>query len=608
MNIRKLFFCFLIFTFSLSAFPAYFTYASTEVQDEKNASIFFLLDASGSMKTNDPSRLAIDSIAQLIYSVPSNYHVGFAAYNTEVIAGQMVSDNDSRSRIMKDAEQVIYKDYTNAGAGLEQAVTFLQNDESTDEKTIVILSDGEIVMGTDEKTAESLALFQSSLKEAKQMGVTIHVIGLGKEMEDSGNTIFAAASETGGRSYHAPLAADIQDAVDDILVNRLKIRQNTAGVVDGNDSVEELIVKLPAKNADKVRLLLRSGEEITNLKTDFNAEKAKQINGVRYSLLEITNPVSDRVALSFFAKSGSQVKVDFIIEYHAVPRAAVHYSDKVPADISAKNYERTAAVEIAFYHPENEKLQLFADDLFEYGKVPLKINGKEFMSTLSEGTLTFDYPVTESCKLEVEIDFSHLQANILSGAFLEIEMEGAPLLPPPPPPPAKPDYRPIYAGITIAVLLIAAMLIWIIQRKRKKPIQIPSPEDAPPAPSKYSYSGKLNIYISRTPSGYDIPPLAYNLFRLSPGRVISFGEILEECNVEETFEGAGKLFFKAGANRTLILTNSSDCTIMKNREILMKNRSYQLSMDSKLDITFEDEFSEITFHYKDLKPSEMRVS
>ena len=43
---------------------------------------------------------------------------------------------------------------------------------------------------------------------------------------------------------------------------------------------------------------------------------------------------------------------------------------------------------------------------------------------------------------------------------------------------------------------------------------------------------------------------------------------------------------------------------MKSREILMKNKSYQLAIGAKVDISFEDEISELTLQYKDIKPSE----
>lgn len=85
----------------------------------------------------------------------------------------------------------------------------------------------------------------------------------------------------------------------------------------------------------------------------------------------------------------------------------------------------------------------------------------------------------------------------------------------------------------------AAIVIIIYRRKRAvKPPFIEVPE-----PSKYYYTGKLNIYMTRTKSGIDIPPLTFNLFRLSSGRAISLWEILQELKVEELPEGAEKLFF-----------------------------------------------------------------
>ena len=47
--------------------------------------VVFVLDASGSMKTNDSKRLAIDGIAQLVYTLPSDYSVGAVVYNTDVV-------------------------------------------------------------------------------------------------------------------------------------------------------------------------------------------------------------------------------------------------------------------------------------------------------------------------------------------------------------------------------------------------------------------------------------------------------------------------------------------------------------------------------------------
>lgn len=186
--------------------------------------VVFTLDASNSMNGNDRNRLAIDSIAQLIYSLPSNYVVGVVAYNTDVVAAQGMADSGSRDSIMKAADSVRYTGYTNAGTGLTKALELLDTVEAS-EKTVVMLSDGEIVMQDDAATAVSSGQFENAVTEAKNSGVVIHVIGLGADMENKANTIFSASAETGGANYHAPRAEDIQQAVDSILLEQLNIKK-----------------------------------------------------------------------------------------------------------------------------------------------------------------------------------------------------------------------------------------------------------------------------------------------------------------------------------------------------------------------------------------------
>ena len=180
-----------------------------------------------------------------------------------------------------------------------------------------------------------------------------------------------------------------------------------------------------------------------------------------------------------------------------------------------------------------------------------------------------------------------------------VPLEGALPLPEPP------DYRPVIIGVSLFVLLLILGAVYaVVSHRRKKPRSIPDPP--PPAPSKYSYTGRLNLYITRTKSGRDVPPLTYNLFRIPGGKILTLQEILDGCNVSEPLEGADRIYFKAGANRCLVLSNESDCTIMQAREILMKGRSYLIGLDSKVDITFEDEVSEMALQYREVKPNELR--
>lgn len=574
--------------------------AAVDIPPTDPKAVVFVLDASNSMNSNDRSRLAIDSIAQLIYSLPSNYSVGVVAYNTDVVAASGMADSDGRDSIMEVANAVRYTGYTNAGAGLARAIELLDTVEAS-QKTVVMLSDGEIVMQNDAATAASSGQFQNAVTSAKESGTVIHVIGLGADMENSANTIFSASVETGGSNYHAPRAEDIQQAVDAILLEQLNVKKTTAAVVDADGGTEELDITIPSANASTVRILFISDSPIRNLAADFNAGSVRQVSGTHYTLLELARPTAENVHVRFQGEAGSQVKVDVVTEYRVVMVPQVIYEDVEPEDTEAASYDRTAQISLAFYDAENPERQVLTDAAFAGRSISGTAGGQAWTGALLSGSVALP-PVSglaEDRTEQITVSFDNLETNVIAQQPLTISLEGAPALP------EAPDYRPVIIGGMVGALLLILLAVYLAAgRSRKKPRSIPDPP--PPAPSKYSYTGRLNLYITRTKSGRDVPPLTYDLFRIPGGKILSLQEILDGCNVTEHLEGADKIFFKAGANRCLVLSNDSDCTIMQNREILMKGRSYLIGIDTKVDITFEDEISEMALQYRQVRPNELR--
>lgn len=581
----------------LTTFISNNTVQAQDQIENNNKAVIFLFDSSGSMLTNDENRLAIDSIAQLTYALPSDYKVGVVSYNSDIVVSKKPVESSKRSSIMKAAHKIKYEKYSNAGKGLSKAVNLLE-DEDASEKSIVLLSDGEILMKNDADTKKSLSSYKKAIKKAAKLGIKVHVIGLGQQMENKEDPIFDAADGTGGRSYLASHPSDIQDAIDSILIDEFDIKQTELAIVDADGKKESLSLECPFINASKVRILLTSEAPIKNLKTNFQAVEANQINGDRYALIEMKRPTSNKIDISFQGVSGSRIKIVMIPEYQITPRVNVEYEDKVPEDKEAVNYERTAEITYTFYDAENQNIQLWTEDFFNHNRIDLSVDNKDFQEyALKGGKITVEEPVFANGERKVAFKYSKLPFYIIGDNSLTFQLEGPPALPEEPEPPY------LLIGIGVGVFAVAVgIIIWLIVRKKPEPL----PPDDMPEPSKYSYTGKLNIYVTRTYSGYDIPPLTYNLFRLPSGKVISLAEILESCAVHEVFEGADKIYFKSGPNHNLILTNNSDCTVMKNREILMKKKSYQITVGSKVDIVFEDEISELSFQYKDLKPSEMR--
>lgn len=600
-NMKKIHSRFLIMALSfLFAFLLSFSAQASQGEENRQKAVVFLLDASGSMTGNDPNRYAIDSIAQLIYTLPTNYEVGFLAYNSDICTLQGFLGNSQRSRIMDAAETVEYSGYSNAGAGLEEAVLMLESSPAA-EKDIILLSDGEILMEDEETTAQSEKAYQSAVDQAAKNNIRIHVIGLGEEMEDTGNSIFKAAEETGGGVYYSHQALDIQTAIDSITENQLNIRQMTAAIVDAGENTENVDINMPFAHAGTVRVLLTSDSSIKNLKTNFTAESAKQTNGERYSLIEIEKPKGDKLNISFDGTPGNQVRITMIPEYLVLSKAEVSYEDSIPKEEGALSYEREAEITFTFYDAGNESVQLWTEEYFNHSKLSFLAEDKEEEKTLEAGQILLKEQVTEDSVKNISFTCEKFPANVLDISEIEISLEEPPLLPVEEP--EDPPYG-LYGMAVLAVLFLVLILLVLLRRGTPRNTFAPE-EPYRPAPGNSSYVGRLNIYVTRTKSGYDISPLAYDLFRLPANRVISISEILENCGIRETFQGAEGIYLSSGQGRSIILTNQSDCCIMKSGEILMKKKSYQLFTESKVDITFEDEISELTFQYKDLKPSEM---
>lgn len=587
--------------------------AAANLPPGTSKAIVFLLDASNSMNSNDRERLAKDSIAQLIYSLPSNYYVGFAAYNTDVVSSIGMQDSHSREPVMKAVDNVTYIGYTNAGAGLTTAMELLDTVDAA-EKTIVILSDGEIIMSSDAATAESSSQFQSAVEAAQAQGVRIHVIGLGADMADDDNTIFSASTQTKGINYHAPQSTDIQNVIDSILLEQLGVKKTRAAIVDTDGGTEDITVTIPSVNTSRTRILLTSGNPIQNLKADFSAANGWQYSGSRYTLLELDHPTDTSVHITFQGRAGGQVKVDVISEYVLTTQIDVSYADSDPELAEAEYFDRTADITATFYDAGDTDRQMLTDPVFQGLLVPVTAEGDPIPCYLKDGALAFQRAVDADTKTAIQFDFTKLDTNLILEQPVSVDLEGPPALPKPP----LEDYRPqIIVGSLILLALISMLIIWLASRRKKARVVTPpaasaaatvsAPVTQAKETSRYGYVGRINIYITNTLSGHDFPPLTYNLFRIPGGKKLSLQEILDSCKVDEPFEGADKIFFQPAAGHCLLLTNESDCTLMQNREILMKGRSYQISLNSKVDITFEDERSEIALQYRDVTPNEMRL-
>ncbi len=557
-------------------------YASS-IQQEKT--VIFLFDASGSMKTNDPEKLALDSAMQLIYSLPSDYKVGVVAYSNDIVLQKGLVENEKRDIITKSIKAINYSEYSNAAIGLKSALDMVGNNPNSH---IVMLSDGEILLNTDQQTIEAKKLFLEEVNRGKDNGTKVHFIALADEtLIDS--DIAEVAQKTGGSFHYAIGAKDIQSAIDEILTQELKIYKSSLGTTNTKEGVSDININL-IDGSKKSKIMITSTTDITDLVADFEANNVIQDLGERYAFLELINPITKDVNLQIKARDSGKVNVSVIPEFQITVNSEINYTDTIPDNKDAAYYDRVANIKLIFTNHEG-KLVL-KQDVFKDKLIKVVIDGEEITLPIKNGLVNFERKVEKSEEISAKINLNSLPFYVYDMQDIHINLEGAPQI--------EIEEINIVPYIVAAFSIGIIIVMIIVLRKRKSKIML-AEKEIEEQTSKYSYTGKLNIYITKTKSDIDFTPLTFNLFHISNSRKVSLYDILQKLEVEEELEGANKIYFNPSSNRKLIVTNNSDCTIMRNREIVLKGKSIELVPEGKLDIAFEDEVSELVLQYKDVK-------
>lgn len=104
--------------------------ATVRAQEEKQQEreVVIVMDCSRSMEDVDSQYLAFDFVKGLAASLPMNCEMGFVAYNNEVCASLPVGS--SYAEVEKALGGLQYRQYGNAGAGLEAAAELLQGSQA----------------------------------------------------------------------------------------------------------------------------------------------------------------------------------------------------------------------------------------------------------------------------------------------------------------------------------------------------------------------------------------------------------------------------------------------------------------------------------------------
>ncbi len=578
----------------------------------KEGEVVFLLDTSGSMNTYDKKRLAIDAIRQAAYSLPSNYKAGLVSYNTGIQTIGPVGIG--LEQLDAQFAAITYKGYTNAGEGLNQAVGLFSDREKVD-RSIVMVTDGEIDMPDKQAKESSRILYSDAIKRAKEDGIKIYIIAVGSELNDPQMHIFAGAEMTDGAIYWQGQSGTLVQIMNRILYDRMNIPKKSVGVTDGNGG--SLHVELPSPGAERVRIILTASQGIQNVTGDYAAEEGHITSGQNFAVLEMTRPAVEAVDVHFQTPELTGVEAYMTVEYTAEPVVDISYR-REEAEVSGAGEKSNGRTKIPLADKHYADLRIWLKDIkgkngnlwntpyYEGQEVSFRVNGVSETGKINNGIITYALSIDGVDELSIEID---------SGSFTEhyeITQPAFTKLAPPQDPIPEPDYRPLWIILgVLAAALILILALWVKKKNTTVVYVAQPPASREPAKKMETktctYSGKFNIYVVRTADGRDVPPQTYQLFGRNSGRM-TLDQILSSCKIKLGKIGEDDIIIYPGPDHSVIIMDQSErCTVLRGMEILKKGMGYPVFYNEKITITFEDESTEMEVHYKNLKPSERKA-
>ncbi len=556
--------------------------------------IIFVVDASNSMKNFDNEKVVLDEIKKMANFLTSEYKVGVVIYNTNIIDYANISSDLTYLNSILDRTK--YTGYTNAGDALEFALNMFS--ENSVYKNIIMVSDGEIILQNENLTNKSNEKFKNTINTSKQKNITIDIIALGNLTEDGKkHNILDASSQTNGQIFKCDNILKLSNISNQILFNRFKIKKSLVGI--GNTSNGEINIKLPTDNLNKVKILISSKNQISNINVNCKSQSANVINGKKFAIIGINNPYEKNINLKFNSKG--DIEAYLLQEYTA----------NIAGEIDSYYYENNTVKANINTYLNNEKGNIFNNDYYNNKALSVKINDNIYDSVIESGKVTVSLNVLGFDEnLIVDLDLEDFEQNFLNLNPINInldKLEIDKLLKE-----NKKDYEylPLYIILSILILIIILIILKNINNRKKELVKQQKIKEErkklsfkPKNP--YAYSGKLNIYVINTKDGNDIAPQTFNLQRKETSKEINLKEILNACKINYYDNSSQNIVFEPSANKSLNLTNNSYATIIKNGSLVTFEKSVNINFNEKISIILEDEVTEFEIHYKSLKPSEI---
>lgn len=340
-----------------------------EYASEKNGlDVIFVMDYSGSMKTNDSEHIAQAMVKAFIDTVHSaDIRIGFVSYNDRILSSASpapVQTAEQREGLKQLIDGVGYSGNTDIGLGLRYARDLMEQEKQR-KKAIVLISDGE----SDLKGSETGRSLQNSemdinyvLERCREQNIPIYTIAFGT-YDGNARSLSELSKQTGAQSYAVQEPEKLIEILYGIFTTNMNysIQEITTGIY--SQGMQNIRVRLDGSYLDELDLLMISPKSIGNTVVLYGGRQIEPVNLKNYAVAKITDVDSGVNELTIQTETLKEQELKLYL---------ISYRDLTPVLSVDPTVEKNASLSYKIYFKDKNNT-IVSDDKF-YGNFDCKLS------------------------------------------------------------------------------------------------------------------------------------------------------------------------------------------------------------------------------------------
>ena len=270
-------------------------YADEYPSEKSGLDVVFVMDYSGSMKSNDSELIAQGMVKAFIDTVHSaDIRIGFVAYNDRLLSTTFpvpVKSGEDRQKLKRLIDTAGYSGNTDIGLGLRYAYDLIKQQQSGRKKAIVLISDGESDLEgsqTGRRIQDSMMDVEYVMQQCVELEIPIYSIAFGN-FDGSTTDLKSLSEQTKAQMYTVEKPEDIIEILYGIFSDNTdySIQQISDGIYA--PGVQNILLKLDEAYLDELDVLMISPQPIGPVSILYGGQSVDAVNLKNYAVAKITD-------------------------------------------------------------------------------------------------------------------------------------------------------------------------------------------------------------------------------------------------------------------------------------------------------------------------------